>query len=152
MKKLFETNIWCIQTGTTLKKAKEYMKEKRIRHLPIVDNENKVISIITQHDFTDIERFQELPADLFASFPVTYVTDETPLRNVALLMIEKKISCVLLTDSKTNVLGIITTDDLLYQLSEILKMKKDSYLPAWNSMDAVVSVGEFFKQLSNIGI
>lgn len=152
MKKIFQSNVLCIQTGATVRHAKEIMKEHRIRHLPVIDENQQITSLISKHDFIDTDRFQDLPVDLFASRPLTCVTEDTPLRQVALIMLEKKISCVLMTDSNANLVGIITTDDLLFQLTELLKDEKESILEKFYKTDVIITAGEFFRKLSDIGI
>lgn len=152
MKKIFQSPVICIKTGATLRQAKQAMKDSRIRHLPVVDENNKIISLISKHDFTDVDRFQDLPLDLFASHPVTYVTEDTPVRKVAQIMLEKKISCVLLTDAADKLIGIITTDDLLFQLTELLKDEEVGILEKFYNSDVVITAGEFFRKLSDIGI
>lgn len=152
MKSLFKTNVHCIQSGSPLRQAKELMKEKRIRHLPIINENDEIISLISKHDFTDIDRFQDLPVDLFASRPVITVPQETPLRNVALTMLEKKISCILLIDHELRLMGIITTDDLLLHLTELLNFESTKIENESSSVDLLITAGEFFRRLSNIGI
>jgi CBS domain-containing protein len=135
-----------------MKVAKELMQENRIRHLPVIDTDQRIISMLSKHNLTDIQHFSDMPVDFFSTHPVQYVTEKTPLSTVALLMLEKKISSVLLCDDNKNVLGIITTDDLLYSFSQLLKEKEKSKLSNKQSIDFLASAGEFFRKLSDIGI
>lgn len=147
------SKVICIKTGTSMKQAGELMAEKRIRHLPIIDDNNDIIAMLSKHDLTDVNKFQQLPVDAFASYPVQYVNESTPLSTVALRMVESKISSVLISNEKKEVVGIITRDDLLYKLSQILKLeenKKESSEYNYNFL--VTTAGEFFKKLSDVGI
>lgn len=153
MDMIFNSKLISILQGSSIAAAKELMATHRIRHLPIVNNQNEIISIISKHDMMYAEKFQDLPVDLFASFPVQYVTAETPLSTVALKMLEQKISSVILCDSSKFAIGIITTDDLLFQFSlmakEIEKAGADEEVKKFNLLNGA---GEFFQKLSNIGI
>ena len=152
MEKSFKTNVVYIAKGSTIEQARNLMKEKRIHHLPIVDEIGRIEGVISSRDLTDIPKYQDLPVEVLASFPVEYVTESEPLRQVALKMIEKKISSVLLTDSESSVIGIITTNDLLFHLAELLKKEPVGEKKSWTDMDVVITVGEFFRKLSDIGI
>lgn len=152
MKARFRTNLICIPGGSTMREARTLMNERRIRHLPVLNAENEIVGILSRHDLTDLEQVQDYPVEMLARSPVTYVTIDTPLRTVALKMIEEKISSVLLTDQHQNAIGIITTDDLLYQLATMLKNDRDEPVRPWTESDSLITVGEFFRRLSDIGI
>lgn len=152
MEKSFKTKLICISKGSTLAEARSLMAEKRIHHLPVVDSENNIEGVLSSRDLTDIPQYQNLPVEVMASYPVEYVSESEPLRHVALKMIEKKISSVLLTDSENAVIGIITTNDLLFHLADILKDEPKPEKKSWTDIDVVVTVGEFCRKLSDIGI
>lgn len=152
MNQSFKTKVVCIAKGSTVTEARLLMKEKRIHHLPVVDNENNIEGVLSSKDLTDIPQYQNLPVEVFASYPVEYVAESESLRSVTLKMIEKKISSVLLTDSENSVVGIITTNDLLFHLSLLLKNEQTDEKKTWTNMDVVITVGEFFRKLSDIGI
>lgn len=132
--------------------AKEIMKEKRIRHLPVIDDAGRVTAMLSKHDLSDTLKFQDMPVDLFASFPVHYVTPDTPLSSVALKIVSEKISALLICNSEKEVLGLITTDDLLLQFSLLLQEKEKADSFNWKNFDALRTAGEFIKKLSDIGI
>jgi CBS domain-containing protein len=152
---LFMTpSLICINQHAAVHEAKLLMKEKRIRHLPVINHENKIVGIFTERDLIGTDRFQGLPVELFASPHIEFVTNDTPLRAVALKMLEKKISCVLLTNETSEVSGILTTDDLIYQLSEMLleKNKSTSLTDEIKNISWIETVGELSRKLADIGI
>lgn len=152
MENIFKAKLICIRSGSPMKRAGEMMKEHRIRHLPVINTEDRIVGMISKTDLTDVAKFAEFPVDLFSSFPVQTVTADSPLSSVALLMIEKKISSVILSDSNSNAIGIITAEDLLFQLAQILKEKESSGTGSWTTVNTLSTVGEFFRKLSDIGI
>lgn len=149
MENIFNSKLICVKSGTVMAEARELMREKRIRHLPIVSEDNRITAVLTAHDITDVAKFQDMPVDLFASFPVKHVNPDAKLSDVALYMIKEKISCLIVAqDGKAT--GIITTDDLLYELSKLLKEKEKK---SGSVMDNVlVTAGEFSRRLADIGI
>jgi acetoin utilization protein AcuB len=150
MEKIFSSNLICVRSGTTVKSAKQIMAEKRIRHLPIVDLDQNIISIISNHDLISHERVQELPVDFFASSPVVFVISDTPLSTIAYKMIEQKISSVVLCNNAKQAVGIITSTDLLLQFANLLKDQKTP--GSFDTFKALSTAGEFFRKLSDIGI
>ncbi|MEK6627871.1 MAG: CBS domain-containing protein [Bdellovibrionota bacterium] len=126
------------------------MREKRIRHLPVIDSQGRINSMLSSHDMTDVPKFRDLPVELFASFPVRTVKPDTPLSLVALTMLEEKISSLIVVENN-EAIGIITSDDLLFQFSLILKDKEKSG-GSYNWANVATTAGEFFRKLADIGI
>ena len=149
-----KSNLICINCHAPLYEAKALMKEHRIRHLPVTNHKNEIIGIFTERDLIGTDRFQELPVELFASKHIEYFSFETPLRTVALKMLEKKISCVLLTDEKKEVSGILTTDDLIFHLAELLRKEDnhDKWIDKFQTLPLIETVGELSRKLADIGI
>lgn len=149
MEKIYNSNLITVKLGSSLQEAKELMQEKRIRHLPVVDNSNRIIGMLSLKDITDILKLQDKPVELFSSFPVHSISLDEPLSSVAYLMLEKKISSVIVVKGDMAV-GIITSDDLLFKLASILK---DEEQPQVSQLtQTMITVGEFCRKLSNIGI
>jgi acetoin utilization protein AcuB len=147
--------------------AWKIMREKRIRHLPVVDADQSIIGILTDRDLQraihtefdqsgdvryTIERFapQESAQDYMSS-PVRFVAADTPLITVATQMVEQKISSLIVTDND-EATGIITTDDLLWALIRMLDNEKEPGIKKLVSSLMVSPVGEIAHRLSNVGI
>lgn len=153
MQSKFKTKVLCILTGSSLGEAMEMLSEHRIRHLPVVDKENNVIAMFSKHDAVYTEDLLKLPVNIFSSSPVVYVDSNMPIKKVVFLMLEKKISAVLLTDVSSQLLGIITTDDLLFHLTQFLPDENVKEIPEpILKTDTLVTIGEFFRGLSSLGI
>lgn len=123
-----------------IKRAFEVMQERRIRHLPVVDNESKVIGILSDRDVQRAMKAElvwndELQAKVpdyervvfdpdaevrhYMSWPVNSVDRGADLRVVTGVMVTNKISSVLVTEGDRFV-GIVTTEDLLKVLMGLL--------------------------------
>ena len=152
MKLRSDSKLICIKVGASMSEAKNLMTERRVRHLPVIDDSNQVLGMLSKHDLTDVPKFQQLPVELFLQTPVEYVIPETPLSEIALKMIQQKISSVLVCDDSKMVYGIITTDDLLYEFSKVMKEKETDSVSHWSSVDALNAATEVSRKLADIGI
>lgn len=109
----------------TICAALDLMKEKRIRHLPIVNSNNELQGIISDRDLRNAtpsifdneeqKEFVNLPVstvmvnDVITAMPMDFVED------AALTMVEHQISC-LPVEEDGFLVGIITETDLLNTL------------------------------------
>lgn len=131
--------------------AKELMTEKRIRHLPVVDESHRIFAMLSKQDLNDELKYHDMPVDLFASYPIHFVSVETPISSVALKMVSEKISALILSNEKNEAVGIMTTDDLLFQFASLLQEKEKTDF-SWKNFDALATAGELMKKLSDVGI
>lgn len=105
--------------------AWKLMQERNIRHLPVMDAEGAVVGILSDRD---VKRAMDPKHPTFAagaivgdfmSWPAISVESTTPLEKVVKIMIEGKISALLVT-RKNAVVGITTTEDMLMLLHGML--------------------------------
>jgi acetoin utilization protein AcuB len=119
-------NLVTIKAESPITMALELMNSKSIRHLPVVDDRNKIVGILSDRDVQramsvkKINQFQQqihLDAEIlvedFMSWPVYSVNETTPIVRVAEEMLSQKVSSFLVEDNAGKIKGIITTDDML---------------------------------------
>ncbi|HEY8270401.1 MAG TPA: CBS domain-containing protein [Pseudobdellovibrionaceae bacterium] len=150
VKKVMTKKLLTIPVGTSLFEAHEVMKENRIRHLPVVDATDDVLGILSQRDLNAIPDSKNIPVEWMMSSPVEYVDQNISLRKAILLMLQKKISCLLIADEKENAVGIVTTDDLLWHLANLLSDETENK-PLLSFIDKQ-TIGEVANELSMMGI
>lgn len=107
--------------------ARDLMEERNIRHLPVTDKDGLVIGILSDRD---VNRAMspvgpgflggKLVSD-FMSWPAITVDEETALADVAEGMLDEKVSSFLVTRAGREVVGIVTSDDLLKVLRNLLR-------------------------------
>jgi acetoin utilization protein AcuB len=122
-----------VHPTTSVPAAVRIMQEKRIRHLPVVDDGGKLIGIVAQTDLlhaspskaTSLSIFEMnyLLANLHVgevmASPVITVSEDAPLEEAARLMVEKKIGCLpVMRDG--DLVGLITETDIFETFVEIL--------------------------------
>jgi len=157
LKENMSKSLVCVYWDSTIKKAKELMARKRIRHLPVLDNDGLIIGIISDRDIVQVtnpwkasERDEILVSDCM-SWPVVKVEEDTLLETVVEGMIKEKISAFLVTKND-EVKGIITSEDLLKVLAKILKNKKSGLETNIVGLAYQPIVREFTRGLSSAGI
>jgi CBS domain-containing protein len=150
-KALMSTKLITTTVGTPLSEAYRLMEQKRIRHLPVLNGSDEIIGILSQRDLGFIKNQENIPVEYAMSAPVVHVDQNAPLRSAIFKMLELKISSLLIADQESNVLGIITTDDLLWYLSSLLEDPKENNF-SLSSLFDLRTVGEAARMLSNAGV
>lgn len=151
VRKIMTKKIVTVPMGTPVPSALELMKDKRIRHLPVVDELDDIIGIVSLKDLANCDQFKQVPVELMMTSPVQYIEDSTSLKQATLLMLENKISCLMIADDKSNAIGILTTDDLLWHLAKLLKEDDKEPSLIRKAFD-LQTVGLVANQMSNMGI
>jgi CBS domain-containing protein len=118
----------------SIQKASELMVEHRFRHLPVTDQMDEVIGILSDRD---IQRAMEVrrqgietetviashrKVKDYMSWPANTVSDQSEIKDVLNQMIREKISAVLVSSKQTGkIRGIITSEDLLKEFLRFLE-------------------------------
>lgn len=112
----------------TVREALKMMREKKVRHLPVVDEEYHVLGVITERDIKEAlpSSLQEEPNSPVFEATVDEVMVKNPLighpldfvEEVALTFYESKVGCLPIV-SAGKLVGIVTTTDLLYTYIEL---------------------------------
>ena len=140
-----------LSNDSSLSFAEQLMKEKRIRHLVVVDgNTNQAIGIISDRQLMMSQLEPDMAVEWLMSSPIIAVDPSTPLRQAIFKMLENKISALVVADAKDEILGIVTTDDLLWYLAHSLNEDQGT-LPLV-TQDTKLTLGELINQLSLAGI
>jgi len=122
-----------ITPDTSFPEAFQIIREKRIRHLPVVDEEEKLIGIVAQTDLLHASPSKATTLNVFeinyllanlhvrevmSSPPIT-VSEDAPLEEAARVMVEKKIGCLPVMREGALV-GMITETDIFETFVEVL--------------------------------
>ena len=132
------TEAISVQPDTSLSRCQKLMKEHGVRRLPVVDDSNRVIGIISDRDVKsaspskatslEVHEIQYLLAevkakDIMTSNPICVKSNES-ISKVALIMLDKKIGGMPVVDDDNHLLGIITDQDLFKLLVEITGVRQ----------------------------
>ncbi len=117
--------------------AQASMREKNIRHLPIVDEDGRLVGLVTQRSL-----LRALPSDVsnFSRFEISYVLgrikidhvmvkdvftidENTAIEEAARIMADRKIGCLPVMRS-SDLVGIITDNDLFTTMVDLLGARR----------------------------
>ena len=122
-----------ITPDTSLPDAFRIIREKKVRHLPVVDKGGKLVGIVAQTDLlhaspsaaTTLSVFEinyllaNLHVQEVMSSPPITVSEDAPLEEAARVMVEHKIGCLpVMRDGE--LVGVITETDIFETFVEIL--------------------------------
>lgn len=125
------TDVVTVGANDKLAVANDVMRLGRIRHMPVVDDDGALIGLVSQRDLFHNALLKALGYGTHAqqsaldSFrakdamtsPVVTVGPKMPLSEVARLMLEKKIGCVVVSEDD-QIVGIITEGDFVALAAE----------------------------------
>jgi acetoin utilization protein AcuB len=133
------TPVLTISAEAGLDRAMLIMRSQRVRHLPVVEDDHKMVGLISDRDLRlSMQEMEQGPSGApkgyylpaltkVRSVMVTNVmtaTPDMPLANAATIMSERKIGALPVVDtSSKQVVGIITETDMLRLLTKLLKQK-----------------------------
>ncbi|ARI76779.1 acetoin utilization AcuB family protein [Halobacillus mangrovi] len=128
VEEVMKTDVITLTAKDTIETALKLLHEHHIRHLPIVDEEKRVIGIVSDRDVRDASPSifekgtspEELknPIESIMTYPVTTVHPLDFVEEVASIFYEQEIACVPVTRNDILV-GIITEKDMLYTLIQL---------------------------------
>ncbi|MBO9666011.1 MAG: CBS domain-containing protein [Bdellovibrio sp.] len=147
---IMTNKIMMIPVGQSLADAMDLMTEKRIRHLPVVDVDSRIVGILSLKDFSNVEDLENQKVEVYMSKPIEWVDHDIPLRSAIMRMLEKKISALLVADQKHELVGIVTTDDLLWLLAQSLEKSDEKH--SLSTILDIESLDEIAHQIAQTGI
>ena len=133
VEEIMSTNLKTLSPMDTVKKALQLMKEKQIRHIPVINENKKLVGLVTSstlknnwNSFSDSsssvsEKIIEdiMIKDLITAHPLDFVEE------IAITFYEMKISCLPIV-SGGQLVGLVTASDLLYTYIELTGANKPS--------------------------
>ncbi|REJ08270.1 acetoin utilization AcuB family protein [Halobacillus trueperi] len=128
VEEIMKEKVITLSPEETIEKALKLLHEHHIRHIPIINEENEVIGIVSDRDVRDASpsifdketHHEELknPIRSVMTSPVTTVHPLDFVEEVASIFYEQEIACVPVTRDE-KLVGIITEKDMLYTLIQL---------------------------------
>ena len=128
VEKMMNEDIYALTPQDTIRQAVLLIKEKHIRHIPIVDESFHLVGLVSDRDIRDaspsIFRTKEYKSDLekpLESIMRTEIITGHPLdfvEEIGAVFCENNISCLPIVKEK-KLVGIITGSDLLHSFVEL---------------------------------
>jgi len=135
---IMKAPVITVTPALPIEEAFEILRKKGIRHLPVVDDQDRLIGIISDKDLRQAlvpaERIGEekryfyfknlvFVKDVMTQEPL-FVRPDTDVERAAYLMFTKKIGALVVLEER-RIVGILTRSDLLLLLIGILGMLKE---------------------------
>lgn len=127
LSRIMKTGVVSIGMDATLNAALEICSDQGIRHLPVVDEENRLVGILTDRDIRyhlspRLGTLSENSSDrallqrhvhVVMSRSVIVGSPEMTLAEGARLMLTHRVGCLPIVDSDSRIVGLVTTSDYL---------------------------------------
>ena len=130
---LMTKKIINVKPDMPIQAAWDEMREHNIRHLPVTDHTGKLVGMISDRDVqraVHVKMINEVEQEMtfnphdtvenFMSWPVQTVDETISIGELTKMMIELKVSAFIVNGPNQYIKGIITTEDLLKYLLELL--------------------------------
>lgn len=114
-----------LKLGSTLLDALTFMRDKSVRHIPVLDDEGKLAGVVTDRDVkratpTALLRQRDEWERVVNHTPLGKVMsrdpitgrEDTPIKDVFLTFVQEKIGCMPVVDDAGALVGICTSQDL----------------------------------------
>jgi len=127
---IMSTQLVVLNRTDSLEKAEHLFKKHRIRHIPVIEGQNRIVGMLSLTDllrlsFADgaYEEEEEIEAVVYEMFTIPQVmaknvksvAPETTIKEVAELLAKEEFHAVPVVE-EGNLVGIVTTTDLIKYL------------------------------------
>ncbi len=110
-------------TSDSLQKVIDRMVEFRIRHLPIV-NEDQFLGLVAEEDIIAENNYQTPVGALSLSLVNPYVVEDQHVYDVIRIFYERQLTVVPVVDKKLNYLGLISVNSLTGYFAELTSVSQ----------------------------
>lgn len=101
-----------IQPYKTVKDALELMKEFKIGGIPVVDNDNMLVGIVTNRDLRFENRMDKQIQEVMTKDNLITTTESTDLQKAAEILQQHKIEKLPVVDKHNKLIGLVTYKDI----------------------------------------
>lgn len=131
VKDVMSREVQTVRRNDELALADALMKEARIRHLPVLDEDDQVCAVVSQRDLfrgallralgygsrAEDSMLRQVPVKAAMSGELYTTTPDAPIAEAARVMMERKVGCLPVIDSG-RLAGIITESDFVRLVAE----------------------------------
>jgi len=115
-----------VRPTQTLQDAEDIMSSYKISGVPVVDENNILLGILTNRDMRFIKDFSQLAGDVMTKMPLVTAKKGVTLEEAAEIMHQHKIEKLPVVDSNDKLIGLVTIKDINKKL-EYPNAAKDSH-------------------------
>ena len=117
---LMARDVITVRPRDTLYRARMVINQHHVKAVPVVDEENRVVGIITVFDLFNRDIVEFDPVERVMTAPVTTVRQDTPVAQLVELMSDRGLRHLPVVDDGGRLVGIITRTELIAVLHRAL--------------------------------
>ena len=134
VKNMMRSPVITISPDETVHRAMFLMQKNRIRHLPVVDADDRVVGIVSSRDVrsaidtindievSDVFRLNKYDIREIMTSPAETTGPDVKLQDCVQLLADRKFGCLPVVDPQTQrIVGIVTETDILRTFAQFLK-------------------------------
>lgn len=144
LSKNMSKNLITVSENMKVEEALMIMKNHHFRHLPVVNDKNEIVGIVSDRDLYKSLNNEEIILSQIMTRNIFKFDVKTNMKELVEKMIKLKISAFLIT-SNGDIAGIITTEDMLLLLSQLLESAEESVSVLEQYLVAALGVTEAVK-------
>ncbi len=125
--KLMSDEVISVAFDTTFAKMQEMMRDYIVNHLPVLDSENKLCGIVSRNDLIreyirhlkdnpNVDTIPKLTAKDIMVSKVISIKDTADIKQAAEIMLNHEFHSVPVVNAQHQVVGIVTSTDLIEDL------------------------------------
>lgn len=128
VEKIMKKNVYTLPPTATIREALQLINNKRIRHIPIIDETKQVIGIVSDRDVRDAspsilddhakQDVLNKPIKTIMSYPVVTIHPLDFVEDIAKIFYDEAFGCLPVV-SEGELVGIVTEKDMLYTLIQL---------------------------------
>lgn len=115
--KIMSKNLITLRPSDNLSHARDIFKNHKIHHIPVVDDENVLVGLITTSDMWKLNRVHEQYSDILVSEVMTQrlatLEPNDKIGSAAELFLENLFHAVPIVDENKKLQGIVTSFDVI---------------------------------------
>lgn len=131
---LMTHNPYCVKQHNSLQDAHNLMREKNIRHIPVIDDDGSLVGMLTQKVMISevmrilakygpqaLERKEKqiVVREIMAT-DIATITKIQPLSEVAQFFVDNRHGCIPVIDDEQKLQGILTSSDFVRLAADLL--------------------------------
>lgn len=109
--KVMSTQIFTVNKNDSIRLLKNIMQWKNIHHIPVIDDDNKIVGIVSASDLINADEFDGYSAAQIMEKEIKTAHPDMLIEDAKSLMIEHNIRCLPIIDHD-ELVGILTNTDL----------------------------------------
>jgi CBS domain-containing membrane protein len=117
---LMARDVQTVRPADTLYRARMLINQHHVKALPVVDDERRVVGIVTVYDMFNLEVVDLDPVSKVMTAPVTTVPADTPVSRLVALMTDSGLRHLPVVDDDGRLAGIVTRTELITVLNQAL--------------------------------